>query len=245
MKKPLIFMSAKETYLSQYRINMLGNTDEYSKFIKLAGGMPLTYLAFDENDARQAAEQADGLLLTGGADIDPALYGEENKGSEPGADFTDRSDILLYHAFKKAGKPILAICRGIQVIAVAEGCSLIQDIPSEGIYENHNMRAVPEPLPSNAKFHDCIFTPGTRLHEIFGGRYPVNSYHHQALREVPAGYKESARSADGLIEAMECENVIAVQWHPERLIDDPKHLKIAQMFIDDIQRTSPERSSTM
>lgn len=245
MRKPLILMTARDTYLSEYNITMMGNTDEYSRYIRLCGGVPVTYYALNEEEALDALQYADGLLVTGGGDLDPALYGEENHGSIEGPEEVDRSDLLLYRAFKKAGKPILGICRGIQVIAAAEGVPLIQDIPSEQIYENHNMRNVPVPLPPNAKFHDCTFAQGTRLHEIFGDVYPVNSYHHQAVKAVPAGFKESARSADGLIEAFEYGNIIAVQWHPERLFDDPKHLKIGQLFIEDIQRTSPDRSSTI
>ena len=245
MKKPVILMTSREVVLPAYDMNMLSNTDEYSLFIKKAGGIPLTYTAFDEKDAEEAAEIADGLLITGGADIDPSLYNEENNGSFPGSPDTDRSDLLLYHAFVKAHKPVLGICRGIQLIAAAEGAALIQDIESEGKYCSHNQRTM-DPKPGKHDFaHDCIFEEGTRLFQIFGRQYPVNTYHHQALKTVPDRFKEAARSTDGIIEAIECGNIVAVQWHPERLAHDEKHLAIAKLFIEDAQRTRPERSSTI
>lgn len=231
MKKPVIIMSARDMHNSSYGLTMLGNNDEYYQFIRKAGGIPLTFMAFDETDALEAASLADGLLLTGGADIDPALYGEENHGSSPGDEQIDRSDLLLYQAFIKAQKPVLGICRGIQLIAAAEHAALIQDIASYGNYLNHSQWSFVPRIAHNAKSHECTFVKGSRLYEIFGEQYPVNSFHHQALKTVPAGYKETARSTDGLIEAIESELVTAVQWHPERLIDDPKHLAIGEMFI--------------
>lgn len=231
MKKPVIIMSARDMHNSSFGLTMLGNNDGYYQFIRQSGGLPLTFMATDEAEAEEAAALADGLLITGGADIDPALYGEENHGSSPGEARIDRSDLLLYQAFIKAHKPVLGICRGIQLIAAAEHATLIQDIPSYGNYLNHSQWTF-EPRPAyNFKSHDCMFVKGSRLYEIFGEQYPVNSFHHQALKTVPAGYKETARSTDGLIEAIESELVTAVQWHPERLIDDPKHLAIGEMFI--------------
>lgn len=231
MHRPLILMSARETLLSAYSVITLGNNDEYSIYIKKAGGIPATFMAYSQEEAEEAAFLADGLLITGGADVDPALYGEINTASHPGDPLTDSSDLYLYEAFKKAGKPILGICRGIQLIAAAEGAKLIQDLPPLNTGVNHNMWTNPGPFARDATAHECTFVKGTKLHEIFGGLYPVNSYHHQALLEVPERYKESARSADGIIEAIENEQVIAVQWHPERLVNDPKHLALAKEFI--------------
>ncbi len=233
MTKPLICMSARDFYFAAYKITTLSNIDSYSDYIHLAGGLPSTFFAHDEKEAEEAAKAFDGLLLTGGADLDPSFYGEENRGSYPGSLCIDYSDLYLYRAFKAAGKPILAICRGIQVIAVDEGVKLIQDIPSEGRYGGHNQREANPPVPNTAFFHDCEFIKGTRLHEIFGERYPVNSFHHQAAVSCPLTMKEAARSTDGILEAFESGNIIAVQWHPERLAHDPKHLKIAEMFIED------------
>lgn len=231
MRKPLIVISARDTKLSAHGLTFYGNIDDYYQYIKQAGGIPVTLFAYDEDDAEAAAQMADGLLLSGGDDVDPALYGAENTGSLPGNAKIDRSDILLYRAFVKAGKPVLGICRGLQVIAAAEKTELIQDIPSYGSYLNHSQWTFDPPVALNAKSHECIFARGSLLHSIFSDRYAVNSFHHQALKSVPAGYKETARSTDGLIEAIEAENVIAVQWHPERLRDDPKHAAIASAFI--------------
>lgn len=231
MHKPLILMSARETLLSAYNVITLGNNDEYSIYIKKAGGIPVTFMAYSQKEADEAAQYANGLVITGGADVDPALYGEINTASHPGDPLIDSSDLYLYEAFKKANKPVLGICRGIQLIASAEGAKLIQDLPPLHTGVNHNMWTSPEPFERDAKAHECTFVKGTKLHEIFGDSYGVNSYHHQALLEVPEGYKESARSTDGIIEAIENEYVTAVQWHPERLVSDPKHLALAAEFI--------------
>ena len=233
MHRPLIAMSAREIYHAPYKITVLSNIDSYTDYISLAGGLPATVLAHDKEEAEAAAAAFDGLLLTGGEDLDPAYYHQENTCSYLSSPRIDESDLLLYHAFKKAGKPILGICRGIQVIAVAEGVSLIQDIPSEGIYAPHNQREAHPPVPNTDFFHECLFHERTRLHELFGDRYPVNSFHHQAAAAVPAGMKEAARSTDGILEAFECGNILAVQWHPERLSHDCKHLALARLFISD------------
>jgi putative glutamine amidotransferase len=233
MKKPVIALSARESYIAAYDINMLANIDSYYDYIHLAGGIPATVYAHDEDEADAIAKAFDGLVLTGGADVDPSLYQEENTASYPGSPLIDASDIFLYHAFRKAGKPVLAVCRGIQVVAAAEGVHLIQDIPSEGYQLNHNQRNANPPLSKHDFCHSCIFSKGTRLYEIFGDEYPINSFHHQACRDIPEGFKEAGRSPDGIIEAFENGNVIGVQWHPERLTHDAKHLAIAKMFIKD------------
>jgi gamma-glutamyl-gamma-aminobutyrate hydrolase PuuD len=187
---------------------MLANIDSYYDYIHLAGGIPATVYAHDEDEADAIAKSFDGLVLTGGADVDPSLYQEENTASYPGSPLIDASDVFLYHAFRKAGKPVLAVCRGIQVVAAAEGVHLIQDIPSEGYQLNHNQRNANPPLSKHEFCHSCIFSKGTRLYEIFGDEYPINSFHHQACRDIPEGFKEAGRSPDGIIEAFENGNVL-------------------------------------
>ena len=185
-----------------------------------------------EEEAEQIAGLFDGLVVTGGGDCDPALYGEENTHSEIVEHDIDMSDILLYKAFVKAGKPVLGICRGIQLINIAEGGSLIQDIPSEPEgYMEHNQRNLPD-HPVGTTAHSCTFVQGSILHEIFSDSHEVNTYHHQAIRRLAEGFRASAYSTDGLIEGIEKENVTAVQWHPERLIHDEKHLRLMQWFIE-------------
>lgn len=205
----------------------------YFDMITKAGGLPMLCGIVSQEDAAAFAEMFDGLLITGGGDVNPLLYHEHY--DEPDDPFIifDQNDILLYYAFVKAGKPVLGICRGLQVIGVAEGAKLIRDLPTAG-YDNHNQKHFEPPLGMHDFAHDDAFMPDTRLHHIFGDAYPVNSFHHQALQSVPNGFTLAALSQkDHVIEAMEKENVLAVQWHPERLMADEKHFQLAKQFIDD------------
>lgn len=230
MKRPLICLSARDSKLNTTRIYY--DNESYFDYVKACGGIPVLAGTVTEEEAEQIAGSFDGLVVTGGGDCDPALYGEENTHSEIVEHDIDMSDILLYKAFVKAGKPVLGICRGIQLINIAEGGSLIQDIPSESEgYMEHNQRNLPD-HPVGTTAHFCTFVQGSVLHEIFSDSHEVNTYHHQAIRRLAEGFCASAYSTDGLIEGIEKENVTAVQWHPERLIHDEKHLRLMQWFIE-------------
>lgn len=206
------------------------DNESYFNYIQVAGAIPAVVFAPTLEDAKDIAARMDGLLVTGGEDSNPKLYHEENTFSEPIEEDIDQSDLYLYQAFKEAGKPILGICRGIQLIAIAEGASLIQDVKHEG-YQEHSQRNANPPIPNDQFFHKDTFMIGTQLYDIFGKEYLVNSFHHQALRNVPNGFICSARSEDGLIEGIEKDAILAVQWHPERLIKDEKHFEIGKRFI--------------
>ena len=229
MKKPLILLTARSHVYFNSRV--FSDNDSYFAYVQAGGGLPLLGAAFTEEEADLYTEAMDGLLITGGDDIDPSRYNEPNTHSELMDADLEESDFLLYEAFKKAGKPILGICRGFQVIAVAEGSKLIQDIPSLGIYHEHNQRKMEPALPSNETAHMASFIPGTQLHSFFGDAYPVNTFHHQGITEAPEGFTLSARSDDGLAEGIEKDCILAVQWHPERLLHDAKHRAIVEAFV--------------
>lgn len=231
--KPLIALSSRSTEIDNHN-HIYYNNASYSTFLENAGAIVSTIKALNEKDAQQIATTFDGLLLTGGEDIDPKYFHQDNLYSdkteliEPALDL---SDFYLYNAFKKAGKPILGICRGIQVIAVAEGSSMIQDLPTEKNVQHSQSELEPK-IPADQLSHLCFFNKDSQLHAIFGDHYPTNSFHHQACASVPDGFLLSAQSEDGIIEAIENKNIIGVQWHPERMIADDKHMCIAQLFID-------------
>lgn len=209
---------------------ILSDNESYFDFIGLAGGNPFLCGFINEAQADAYAAEFDGLLITGGRDVDPSLYHAEANGSNTPSPAHDHNDLLLYHAFCKAHKPILGICRGIQLIGAAEGASLIQDLRSAGKLQHEQKKMG---LDLHAYAHTDNFYKGTSLYEIFGPSARVNSYHHQALKEVPAGFTLAAVSQeDDVIEAIEKENVLAVQWHPERLMEDSKHFAIAQRFVN-------------
>ena len=229
MNKPVILLTARGHVHFYSRV--LADNDSYFDYIRAGGGMPVLGTAVSREEAEMLADTMDGLLITGGDDVDPARYGEENTHSELVDADLEESDFLLYEAFKKAGRPILGICRGFQVIAAAEGMKLIKDIPSVGLYHEHNQRRMDPPLGSSETSHTCTFTPGTRLFEIFGAAYPVNSFHHQGFTGVPDGFTLSAVSDDGISEGIEKDCITAVQWHPERLLADDRHRRIVEEFV--------------
>ena len=226
---PKILLTPRYDYTNPDSL-VLFNYPEYYTMIEDAGGKPFLGTIYTKEEAEKAAQEFDGLLITGGADVDTSLYdGGKTEEDANNAHF-DRNDLYLYHAFRKAGKPIFGICRGIQIIGVAEGVKLIHDIPSEFNIEHNQMN-----LPDKGRYdtlHNVVFQKGTQLYDIFGEQHAVNSFHHQALRSLPKGFTLSAVSKkDGIIEAIDKENVLAVQWHPERLTKDLKHFALAQLFI--------------
>ena len=153
----------------------------------------------------------DGLLLAGGGDMDPALFGQADRGSREIDRARDRAELALLDAFLGAGKPVLAICRGHQVVNVWAGGDLIQDLdPALAPFHGGG---------EEDRVHPVRAAEGSLLHRLYGPVFPVNSSHHQALGRLGRGLTVSARSEGGVAEAMEHENLplISVQFHPERM----------------------------
>jgi putative glutamine amidotransferase len=176
----------------------------------------------------------DGVLLAGGPDIDPLLYGDATVHPETYGVSRDRDDLefRLIREFRAAHKPIFGICRGIQVINVAFGGKLIQDIPDRlGAQSGERHRA----KGTYDTFHPVTLQARTRLGQALRGLESVNSAHHQALRAdaVGSGLQVVARTPAGIIEAIEtsdpAERIVGVQWHPERL--PPDHPATSSLLI--------------
>jgi len=193
----------------------------YFRSIERAGGIPVL-LSYVETPAAAAAalDRLDGLLLSGGIDVDPRLYGELPLPQLGRVDpERDTTELLLTRIAVEQGLPLLAICRGIQLLAVAMGGSLYQDIPRQlpGAMK-HSQEA-----PRWADSHGIRLVPGSRLEQLLGGREAVvNSFHHQAVKTVPSGFVVSATADDGVIEGIECPRhpfAVGVQWHPEEFVE--------------------------
>ena len=189
----------------------------YADCVIKAGGIPVIIpFGLSENDIAQLAGLADGLLLSGGADVDPSCFGESPH-RELGrvTPERDRVEFGLTREFVKRDKPILAICRGIQVLNAALGGSLYQDIASQcpGSHQ-HTQKA-----PRSHLSHLVAAEEGSLLHRIAGtGEFKVNSFHHQSVKRPAPGLRITAKSADGIVEALEGEShsfTLGVQWHPE------------------------------
>lgn len=210
---------------------------DYEESVRRAGGEPVT---LDRNAPLPADLSAvvDGVLFTGGDDIDPALYGQAPHATyTPAEDGRDAYEIALARAAVTAGLPILAICRGMQVLNVAFGGTLVQDIPSEvnGAIDH----AVPEPRFALA--HEVWVNKGTRLAELMrdklveGDTLEVNSRHHQAVAALADGFVVGATAPDGVTEAMERPDgpfCLAVAWHPENFWRTGEFRELFEGFVD-------------
>ena len=153
----------------------------------------------------------DGLLLAGGDDMDPALFGQENTASKGINPARDRAELALLDAFLGAGKPVLAICRGHQVVNVWAGGGLIQDLgPALASFHGGG---------GEDRVHPVRAVEGSLLRRLYGPVFPVNSAHHQALGRLGRGLAVTAQSEGGVAEAAEHESLplISVQFHPERM----------------------------
>ena len=163
------------------------------------------------------AQALDGLVMHGGADVSPTSYGEQPLRPEWGGDrLRDEYEIALVRAFSAAGKPVFGICRGLQLINVAHGGTLYQDITTQkpGALVHRDADTY------DLNFHEVDILPGTRLHELLGERrHRINSVHHQGIKDLAAAFVVEAVSPDdGVIEAIRHEHgawIAAVQWHPE------------------------------
>ncbi len=185
----------------------------------------------------------DGIVLGGGCDVDPARYGRAVR-SDAGVEVDperDATDFELFHQAWRESAPVLAICRGLQVVNVALGGTLLQDISTERASEVVHQRAQKE---QTRRDHSVRIAPETRLRRIAeASEIPVNSRHHQAIETPAKGLVVSATSPDGLVEAVEagpCRWLVAVQWHPENLAEDPPSQRLFAEFARAVRERAPE-----
>jgi putative glutamine amidotransferase len=206
---------------------------DYVCAVTKAGGQVVILPASDGESAARLAGVLDGILLSGGADLDPSYFGEEPHPHLGHIDpERDEFELALVRAAIEAGTPLLAICRGIQVLNVAMGGTLYQDIQSQvkGAIKHR------QDAPRYHASHKVVVERHSKLAGMVGaGDVAVNSFHHQAIRNVAPGFFVSARSTDGVIEAIESAHdlfVVGVQWHPECMTDSyPAMLEIFAAFV--------------
>jgi putative glutamine amidotransferase len=194
----------------------------YTSSIRAAGLLPLVLPVLDPDDADAALEGMTGLVLTGGEDVRPVRYGAR---AHPALgevnDERDAFEIALVHAARARRLPTLAICRGIQILNVALGGSLVQDLPSE----RPGDVAHDGDWARSARVHPVRITAGSRLARAIGSEAPlVNSMHHQALATIAPGLSAVAHAPDQVVEGIEWSGedwwMLGVQWHPEELTGD-------------------------
>jgi putative glutamine amidotransferase len=215
----------------------------YVQVLAGLGAVPwmIPLLMGDEGTLQSIYPRLDGVFLTGGVDIDPGCYQQQRHPlcgrTDPPRDWTETR--LLQWAMRDR-KPILGVCRGLQMINVTLGGSLFQDVPTQmaGAVQ-HDVLAPPGGDSCNAIMHPVRVAPGTKLHDILGAsEIEVNSTHHQAIAELAQGLTPSAWAPDGLIEAIESSNrggpyLVAVQWHPEDMAHNvPPMRQLFQSFLE-------------
>jgi putative glutamine amidotransferase len=208
---------------------------DYLESIRRGGGEPIEVSAEGESAADIVA-RVGGVMLVGGGDVDPALYGEAPHATyDKAEEGRDAFEIALAKAAVEAGKPLLAICRGMQVLNVAMGGTLVQDIPSEIV--GALTHSISEPRFAIA--HEVWVTKDSQLWTIMldkvdGESLQVNSRHHQAVKKLAPGFEVSATAPDGVIEAMERPGggfCVAVQWHPENFWRTGEFRPLFEQFI--------------
>lgn len=189
-----------------------------------AGGEPLTLFAESSLPAVERLRGLDGLLVPGGSDIDPRRYGQEPLETTSTADFAaqDQFEAEMIAAAIEIGLPVLAICRGFQLLNVEHGGTMVQDVEEDSIHRN--------------SIHEVTIEPDSALAQAIGSTaLPVSSYHHQAIDLVGEGLRVVGRAPDGVVEALEhpTAELIAVQWHPEdnAAVDERQHA-IFQWLVD-------------
>lgn len=192
--------------------------DDYIDSVVKNGGVPYI-IPFNEDDdvIKEQLEHVQGLILSGGHDVDPSFYGEEPM-QKIGTTWPQRDhfDMRLLKLAEEKGIPVLGICRGMQIINVFHGGTLYQDLSYREVETlKHNQGRTPD-QPT----HSVLLDEDSKIAKILGEiKFRVNSFHHQIIRDVAPEFNVSGKSPDGVVEAIESsnKNVIAVQWHPEML----------------------------
>lgn len=221
--------------------HVIGHT--YTDSVLRAGGLPVILPPIPNDDIPALVGHLDGVVFTGGGDMEPRRYGEEPH-QEIRMTNSDRDEfeLALVHEAKSRRLPVLAICRGLQVVNVAFGGTLIQDIPSAIGSTDHGVHgdAAYEAHQSITIAANSLIAKATGATELM-----VNSLHHQAVKDLAPGFHEVAWARDGVIEGIQHEDdewpLLAVQWHPEFLGDncDEASHRLFEAFIDSIRLAQP------
>lgn len=228
LAQPLIGISVYRTKIHQPPHTLFYCLHPFYIASTLAGGGAPVHipLGLSQESLRAIFDRLDGLILSGGGDVDPALYGEQVNGSRGIDRERDEMEMLLTRWALDEGKPLLAICRGIQIINVALGGNLYQDIVSDMPGAMRHNYSDSLGFARDHLAHDVSLTPDCYLARLLGGSHLlVNSLHHQGIKTLATDLTAVGHATDGLVEAVEVVGhpfAVGVQWHPEALaIHDP------------------------
>ena len=226
MSKPLIGIGS-DVFLHEGERDRAFVFTTYVDSLRRAGAIPVLIPPQPEN-AAEVVSELDGLLLAGGDDCDPSVYGEQRHPTvEPMDPRRQANDLSLARAARERGIPTLGICLGVQVMNVAAGGTLIQHIESDIDHASE---------PSDRHRHDVVVDGGTNLAKILGAReLEVNSSHHQAIKDPGDGLRVTAHAPDGIIEGLEDPRhpfYLGVQWHPEDMGGEASATAIFGAFVE-------------
>ncbi len=248
MRPPRIAVAPSENLPEDVRT---GTPNDYLEALRLTGA---EWIVLDSrvHDPRTVLDEVDGLMLLGGYDVDPAIYGEAAHATfEAATGGRDQYEITLTQTAVDRAIPLLAICRGLQVLNVSLGGTLVQDIPSQipaardGSIVDHAVR-----VPRDYLAHRVAVRRGSRLESALGpaaqaGACDVNSRHHQSVKDLGRGLISTATAADGVIEAAEHEALpfcLGVQWHPENFWHTGRFHALFESFVDATRHPRQRRS---
>lgn len=227
--RPIIGITAGFTYMEEKHFL----TDFYVQAVENLGGIPMILPSVGTSLVSRVYDLVDGIIFSGGSDIDPGYYGQNPlKGLGEIIPKRDKFELFLAKQALGGTKPTLGICRGLQLLCVAAGGQIYQDL-EEITNNDHNQKA-----PKWYPYHEVKIEKESKLYNILEkNRIKVNSFHHQGVKESGIGLKAVAFSEDGLIEAVEssCPDklIIGVQWHPECSWDSDKNSRLLlKAFID-------------
>jgi putative glutamine amidotransferase len=185
---------------------------DYTRAVARAGGRALLVPPSDDG-IDETLDVLAGLVLSGGSDLDPASYGQDAHPETKGVIAErDRAELALLHGALERDMPVLAVCRGSQILNVGLGGDLVQHLPEVVGHDDHKH------TPGEYADHDVSLEPGTQLGGLLGDRAPVKSHHHQGFGRLGSGLREAARAEDGTVEALEDPSrrfALGVLWHPE------------------------------
>ena len=209
---------------------------DYVRAVERAGGRALIVPPSDDG-LEETLNVLDGLVFSGGSDLDPATYGHDPHPETKGiVEERDRAELALLNAALARDMPVLAVCRGSQILNVALGGDLLQHLPEVVGHDEHKH------TPGEYADHDVSLEPGTRLEALLGDHAPVKSHHHQGFGRLGTGLREAAHANDGTVEALEDPShrfALGVLWHPEAGED----LRLFEELVEEARRYRQERST--